>query len=90
MQTPKGLRAYGGGILSSVSETLYALTSDLPERKAFSVMETLRTSYRIDIIQPQYFILNGFENLYRLMDIDLMKYVHDAMQENEAGPTSAC
>ncbi len=90
IQTPNGLRAYGGGILSSISETIYAITSEIPERKLFSVMDTLRTPYRIDIIQPLYFILNDFNTLYRLVDLDLMQWVRDAMRENEPGPTSAC
>lgn len=44
-----GLRIYGGGILSSIGETDYALTSGECEIRKFNMMDALRTPYRIDI-----------------------------------------
>mgnify|MGYP005990647121 CR=1 FL=1 len=57
LNTPKGLRVYGGGILSSPSETEYALNDKNVERKPLDVLDVLRTQYRIDIMQPIYFML---------------------------------
>ncbi|MCG8433731.1 MAG: phenylalanine 4-monooxygenase, partial [Gammaproteobacteria bacterium] len=37
IDTPRGLRIYGAGILSSKGETEYALDSDTPERRPFDV-----------------------------------------------------
>lgn len=63
LDTPKGLRVYGGGILSSPAETEYAINSANVERKPFDVLEVLRTPYRIDIMQPIYYMLNKISDL---------------------------
>ena len=78
IKTSQGLRAYGGGILSSKSETIYCIESDLPQRKPFDVMEVLRTPYRIDIIQPIYFVIDSFDILFNLIEMDLIKLIHEA------------
>ena len=90
IQTAGGLKAYGGGILSSISETVYAVESDVPERRPFDVMMALHTPYRIDVIQPIYYVLQNFDELYALIDMDLMKLVRETMRENETGPDTAC
>ena len=77
LQTAQGLRAYGGGILSSPNETVYSLESKLPERKPFDVVDALRTSYRYDVIQPVYFVLQSFDQLYELINVDLIALIHD-------------
>ncbi|WP_448568722.1 phenylalanine 4-monooxygenase [Thalassotalea ganghwensis] len=75
LDTPKGLKVYGGGIISSPSETEYALHSDKPEREAFDIMDVLRTPYRIDIMQPIYYLLTKVSDLD-----DIRKYeVEDIM-----------
>ena len=43
IQTDQGVRCYGGGILSSKNETVYAVESDIPQRKPFDLIEVLRT-----------------------------------------------
>lgn len=78
IKTQEGLRAYGGGILSSMSETKYCIESDVPQRKPFDVMEVLRTPYRIDIIQPIYFVIDSFDVLFELTEIDLISKIHEA------------
>lgn len=80
IQTLQGVRVYGGGILSSANETVYALESDVPLRKLFDVMEVLRTPYRIDIMQPIYFIIENFDVLFELIDLDLIHLVRKARQ----------
>ncbi|RTZ17592.1 phenylalanine 4-monooxygenase [Vibrio aquaticus] len=73
-------KIYGGGILSSPGETLYALDDSAPQRLEFDVHTVLRTPYRIDIMQPEYFILSDIKQLYRLSKMDLMFHVRQAMQ----------
>jgi phenylalanine-4-hydroxylase len=69
IDTPSGLRNYGGGILSSFSETQYAIDSDVPHRhKIEDGAQVLRTPYRIDMKQVNYFVINDFDHLYSLLD----------------------
>ncbi len=79
VETPQGRRIYGGGILSSPRETLYSL-SDTPEHLAFDPVEAMRTPYRIDILQPLYFVLPRLEQLFDLAQQDIMAMVQQAMQ----------
>ena len=72
-------KIYGGGILSSPGETVYALDDDIPVRSTLDVHTVLRTPYRIDIMQPQYFVLDDISQLYELSQKDLMSCVKDAM-----------
>jgi phenylalanine-4-hydroxylase len=67
IQTPKGLRAYGGGILSSISETKYSVESDEPLRVLFDPIVALRMPYRIDMLQPVYFVIRNYEELYNFV-----------------------
>lgn len=83
IRSPLGLRAYGGGILSSMNETVYCLESTIPKRLAFDPLEALRTPYRIDVMQPIYFILEDFDTLYQLTEVDLIGLIHKARQLGE-------
>lgn len=78
VQTDEGLRIYGGGILSSPGETLYALESGIPVHKPLQALDVLRTPYRIDIMQPVYYILNHFNGLFDLAELDVMALVEQA------------
>lgn len=73
-----GFRIYGGGILSSKNETIYALESDIPLRKPFDVLDVLRTPYRIDIVQPIYFYIDSFDVLFKLIEMDLIALIQEA------------
>ena len=64
--------------MSSIGETEYAFNSDKPQRKRFSIMDALRTPYRIDIMQPLYYYLEDLRELYELTQKDLMALVADA------------
>ncbi|AWL11337.1 Phenylalanine 4-monooxygenase [Saliniradius amylolyticus] len=72
------LRIYGGGILSSPGETLYALDSDKAERYPLDPLDALRTPYRIDIMQPVYYILGEFKELFNIAESDIMSLVEKA------------
>jgi phenylalanine-4-hydroxylase len=80
LQTANGLRIYGGGILSSPGETMYALESDIPVRQQMNPLDAMRTPYRIDIMQPLYYVLQDANDLDALADTDLMSLVEQAKQ----------
>lgn len=90
MKTPAGLRAYGGGILSSMKETVYCVESDEAVRKPFDVMDALRTAYNIDVIQPTYFVLDRFDQLFDLTKLDILALVRKAQHEGDHQPLHAC
>ena len=79
LDTSQGRRIYGGGILSSPRETLYAL-SEMPEQHLFDPIEAMRTPYRIDILQPVYFVLPELKRLFELAQDDIMSMVRQAMR----------
>ena len=91
LQQPEGMRIYGGGILSSPGETQYALTGAAedgvaagrtrPLYKPFDPVDIMRTPYRIDIMQPLYFILEDINQLYELAHQDIMAMVVNAQQQ---------
>jgi phenylalanine-4-hydroxylase len=62
--TPHGLRAYGAGILSSAGELTYSVTSSEPERVAFDLRRLMRTKYKIDSYQANYFVIDSFDQLF--------------------------
>jgi len=64
INTPRGVRAYGAGILSSSGETVYALQSPEPLRVPFDLDRVLHAEYLIDAYQQQYFVLDSFEQLF--------------------------
>ena len=64
------LRIYGAGIVSSAAEPLYALESAVPHRLAFELRRVLRTRYRIDDVQANYFVLENLDDLLALAQID--------------------
>lgn len=74
------LRIVGGGILSSPKETCYALQSDLAVRQPLKVLDALRTPYRIDILQPLYYVLENFDQLMEIAESDVMPIVRQAME----------
>ena len=78
VNTDEGIRAYGSGIMSSPSELRYAVESEEPERKPFDPVEALRTPYRIDILQPIYFVIDSFDTLFHLAQEDLIAHIREA------------
>lgn len=85
LDTPAGLRVYGGGIISSPKETLYALTDMHVERKALNILEVLRTPYRIDIMQPIYYMLNKVSDLDELRKYEVYEIMEFVEQAKKLG-----
>ena len=63
IQQPDGLRIYGAGIVSSFSESVFALENDSPNRIGFDLMRVMRTPYRIDDFQQNYFVIDSLDIL---------------------------
>ena len=57
------LRLYGAGIVSSYGESLYALDDPRPRRIGFDLRRVMRTEYKIDDFQSNYFVIDSFEDL---------------------------
>ncbi|WP_312018405.1 phenylalanine 4-monooxygenase [Parashewanella spongiae] len=73
------LNIYGGGILSSPGETLYAM-DNIPERKEFDLVTVMRTPYRIDIMQPIYYVIENISFLDEVVKMDIMAAVKKAQE----------
>lgn len=63
LQTQQGLRIYGAGIVSSRTETIFALEDASPNRLGFDLERVMRTPYRIDDFQQTYFVAPSLEAL---------------------------
>ena len=111
-------KIYGGGILSSPSETVYALSNvseaqthtqnqpqhsskqqpthqtkhqlkRQPEHRAFDLLDVMRTPYRIDQIQPIYYVIDELDTLFDIVNSDIMGTVKQAMSLGLFEPTYA-
>ncbi|PJD92755.1 MAG: phenylalanine 4-monooxygenase [Legionella sp.] len=89
IQTSHGLRIYGGGILSSVTETVYCVESHVPLRILFDPLVAFRTPYRIDQLQSTYFVIEDYQQLYAMVKADLKPIVHQARMLGEFPPLFA-
>lgn len=58
-----GVKLFGAGIMSSATESEFALESDSPHRIAFDLKRVMRTNYIIDDFQQSYFVIDSFQKL---------------------------
>jgi phenylalanine-4-hydroxylase len=65
VRSPEGMRIYGAGIVSSYGESLFSLDDPSPNRIGFDLKRLMRTNYRIDDYQQNYFVIDSFEDLLR-------------------------
>jgi phenylalanine-4-hydroxylase len=63
IESDAGLRIFGAGIMSSATESVFALTDPSPHRIAFNLERVMRTKYIIDDFQQTYFVVASFEKL---------------------------
>ncbi|MBX9797538.1 phenylalanine 4-monooxygenase [Sphingomonas sp.] len=61
-----GLRIYGAGIVSSKGESIFSLDDPSPNRIGFDLKRVMRTEYRIDDYQQNYFVIPSFDELLRV------------------------
>lgn len=59
------VRAYGAGILSGPTEVVFATEAASPNRIMLNVDRVMRTDYVISDLQPTYFVIDSFADLYR-------------------------
>ena len=59
------LRIYGAGIVSSYGESIFALDDPSPHRIGFDLERIMRTEYRIDDFQQNYFVIDSYDQLLR-------------------------
>ncbi len=64
IRTPKGLRSYGAGILSSAGELPYCVESPKPNRIRFELLRVMQSKYKIDTFQETYFVIDSFKELF--------------------------
>lgn len=60
------LRIYGAGIVSSYGESVFALDDPSPNRIGFDLLRIMRTDYRIDDFQQNYFVIPSLEHLLKV------------------------
>lgn len=85
VKTNDGLKAYGGGILSSIGETQFCLSDD-NEKEDFDTLNILRTPYRIDIMQPLYFVIEKFDDLFSILDEDVLGLLNKSKELGDFDP----
>lgn len=85
IDTGEGLRGYGAGIASSPSELRNA-TEGHAEMRPFTMEEALRTPYRIDIVQPVYFVIDSFQQLADTLDRDFESLIAAAQADGDLPP----
>ncbi len=78
---PEGLRIYGSGIVSSYAESRFALDDPSPHRIAFDLARVMRTDYRIDDFQQNYFVIPSFDELLRLTVETDFAPLYDAIRD---------
>lgn len=81
IETAKGLRIYGAGIVSSKGESIHCLESPAPNRLGFDLLRIMRTRYRIDTYQKTYFVIDSFQQLFDATRPDFIPYYQQLKSE---------
>lgn len=74
INTPRGLRTYGAGILSSAGELAYCVGSPKPNRIKFDLLRVMQSNYKIDTFQETYFVIESFDELFEATAPDFTPY----------------
>ncbi|MFV0643857.1 MAG: phenylalanine 4-monooxygenase [Sphingomonadaceae bacterium] len=64
LEAPDDIRAYGAGILSGPTEIVFATEAGSPNRIMLNVDRVMRTDYVISDLQPTYFVIESFADLF--------------------------
>jgi len=91
MGRTQGLRAYGAGILSSKGELAFSVHDPSPLRLPLTLERAMRTRYKIDTYQQNYFVIDSFEQLFDMTAADFTTLYRDLalMPEIEPGVVQA-
>ncbi|MGR5065418.1 phenylalanine 4-monooxygenase [Photobacterium sp. DNB22_13_2] len=79
-ETQYSLTGKGVSGTSSASDQDLVIDETRPLYKPFDPVDIMRTPYRIDIMQPLYFILEDIKQLYELAHQDIMSMVAQAQK----------
>lgn len=80
IQTDEGLRIYGAGIVSSKTESIFALEDASPNRIGFDLERLMKTDYRIDDFQQTYFVIESYDQLFDATVKTDFAPIYDRMQ----------
>jgi phenylalanine-4-hydroxylase len=89
IQEPEGLRIYGSGIVSSYAESRFALDDPSPNRIGFDIARVMRTEYRIDDFQQNYFVIPSFDDLLRVTVETDFAPLYEALKAQDDIPVAA-
>jgi phenylalanine-4-hydroxylase len=89
IQEPEGLRIYGSGIVSSYAESRFALDDPSPNRIGFDIARVMRTEYRIDDFQQNYFVIPSFDELLRVTVETDFAPLYEELKAQEDIPVAA-
>jgi len=89
VQEADGLRIYGSGIVSSFSESRFALDDPSPNRIMLDLARVMRTEYRIDDFQQNYFVIPSFDELLRLTVETDFAPLYEALKQEADIPVAA-
>lgn len=82
------IRIFGAGIISSFTETRFALESDSPNRVGFDLKRVMRTNYRIDEFQEAYFVLPSLDRLLDLANTDFAPIYTEMQGQSDYAPAT--
>ncbi|MDJ0638358.1 MAG: phenylalanine 4-monooxygenase [Paracoccaceae bacterium] len=76
------IKAFGAGIMSSPSEAAHAAAGQA-ETLPFDLLTIFRTDYRIDIVQPVYFVIDDFGQLAESLNADIPSLLEEAERKGD-------
>jgi len=83
----EGLKLYGAGIVSSYGESEFALDDPSPNRIGFDLKRVMRTRYRIDDYQQNYFVIDSFDDLlHQTIETDFAPLYAEIAQQPDIEP----
>ena len=88
IDSPRGLRTYGAGILSSGGEIGYCTESPNPNRIGFDLLRIMQTRYKIDTYQETYFVIRDFEQLFEATEPDFTPYYEQLRGREPYAPSA--
>ena len=83
------LRIYGSGIVSSFAESRFALDDPSPNRIGFDIARVMRTEYRIDDFQQNYFVIPSFDELLRVTVETDFAPLYEELKGQDDSPVAA-
>jgi phenylalanine-4-hydroxylase len=86
--TPRGIKVYGAGILSSGGEIGYSIDSPDPNRIGFDLLRVMQTRYKIDTYQETYFVIRDFGQLFEATAPDFTPYYESLRGREPHAPST--